>query len=154
LAIISNEHTLAKKRSIKITDLEGEELFLPFNDPASGNIPVIETLMKQQQVKAKHIHRIHYTDAIIEMVDANLGVSVLADWIVQPFLETKNILAKRLPPEVATRTWYAATCRKSPAINNFLDCLKLHFSDMHVSLNDKEAIHQPASARQVLLAVS
>lgn len=139
-AIISKEHPLARKRCVKISDFEGEEMFFPFNDPASGNIPVIENLMKQQQVKAKHIHRIHYTDAIIEMVNANLGVSVLADWIVQPYLETKNILAKKLPPEVANRTWYAAACRQSPAINNFLDCLKLHFADMHVSLEDKEVV--------------
>ncbi len=139
-AIISDEHPLARKRCVKIADFEGEEMFFPFNDPASGNIPVIENMMKQQQVKAKHIHRIHYTDAIIEMVNANLGISVLADWIVQPYLETKNIQAKKLPPEVAKRTWYAATCRQSPAINNFLDCLKLHFADMHISLDDKEAI--------------
>lgn len=152
-AIVSNEHPLARKKCIKITDFEGEELFFPFNDPASGNISVIENMMKQQQVKARHIHRIHYTDAIIEMVNANLGVSVLADWIVQPYLETKSIQAKILPAEVAQRTWYAATCRQSPAINNFLDCLKLHFTDMQRSLTGKEAFSTPAhDARQVLAA--
>ena len=155
-AIISDEHPLARKKSIKITDFEGEEMFFPFNDPASGNVPVIENLMKEQHVTPKHIHRIHYTDAIIEMVNANLGISVLADWIVQPYLETKNIEAKPLPPEVAQRTWYAATCRQTPAINKFRDCLKLHFGDMQRSLNGKDMACQIPSVkevRQVLAAV-
>lgn len=153
-AIMSNDHPLARKRSIKIADFEGEELFFPFNDPASGNVPVIENMMKQQQVTPKHIHRIHYTDAIIEMVNANLGISVLADWIVQPYLESKRIQAKPLPPEVAQRVWYAATCRQSPAINNFRDCLKLHFGDMQKALNGGQQSPLPLhEARPVLAAV-
>jgi LysR family transcriptional regulator for metE and metH len=149
--IVSAEHPLARKRNIKITDFEGEELFFAYNDPATGNVPVIETLLKQNQVKPKHIHRIHYTDAIIELVNANLGVSVLADWIVQPYLETKDIRAIKLPPEVSKRTWYAATCRQTPAINNFLACLKQHFTSLRRTLDEKEnqqqANMQPAQVK-------
>jgi LysR family transcriptional regulator for metE and metH len=149
-AIVSNEHPLARKRCIKITDFEGEELFFAFNDPATGSVPVIENLLKLNQVKPKHIHRIHYTDAIIELVNANLGISVLADWIVQPYLETKNIRAIKLPPEVAKRTWYAATCRQTPAINNFLECLKLHFTKMRMALDEKDTMQQ--AAQQIMVA--
>lgn len=136
LAIMSTQHPLARKRMVKISDFQDEELFLSFSDPASGNIPVIENLMQLQQVKPKNLHRIHYTDAIIEMVSANLGISVLADWIVQPYLETRDIVAIPLPPEVAKRTWYAATCKQNVAIRSFLDCLKYHFSEMTMKLNN------------------
>lgn len=145
--IVSNDHPLARKRSIKINDFEGEELFFAYNDPATGSVPVIENLLKNNQVNPKHIHRIHYTDAIIELVNANLGISVLADWIVQPYLETKNIRAIKMPPEVAKRTWYAATCRQTPAINNFLECLKQHFADMRLALDEGDnalTVTQPA----------
>ncbi len=133
--ILSTDHPLARKNNISITDFEGEELYLQY--PSAGNIPVIETLIKAQQVKPKYIHRIHYTDAIIEMVNANMGISVLADWIVQPFLETKDIVIKPVPYEVAKRTWYAATCRKNTPIRNFLDCLKYHFAEMTINNNAK-----------------
>jgi LysR family transcriptional regulator, regulator for metE and metH len=126
-AIVSRKHPLADRSSMRAEDFQDQELFLPFNDPASGNIPVIENLLKAHHVIPRHVHRIHYTDAIIEMVDANLGITTLADWIVQPYLETRDIVALPLPPEVANRTWCAATCKDTLPIRNFLDCLKLHF---------------------------
>jgi len=150
--IVSNDHPLARKRSIKISDFEGEELFFAYNDPATGSVPVIENLLKHNQVNPRHIHRIHYTDAIIELVNANLGITVLADWIVQPYLETKNIRAIKMPPEVAKRTWYAATCRQTPAINNFLECLKQHFSDMRLAIDENEMVLTGQALRPMLVA--
>lgn len=129
-AILSTQHPLAKKKKIAITDLQDQELFFPYNDPQSGNIPIVEILMEQQQVKPKHLHRIHYTDAIIEMVNSNLGISIMANWIIKPYVETRDIVARPLPPEVSNRKWYAATCKKDSAIQNFMDSLKLHFSEM------------------------
>jgi len=130
LTIMSQQHRLAEKNKIAITDFENEELFLHYNDPSSGNIPIIENLLRLHHVKPKYIHRIHYTDAIIEMVNANMGITVLADWIVQPYLETKDIIAKPLPQEVGKRTWYAATCEQNLPIRNFLESLKYHFGEM------------------------
>jgi LysR family transcriptional regulator for metE and metH len=129
-AILHKDHPLAHKACLEIADFEGEEIFLAWSDPATGNIPIIEQLIDAQQVQPKNIHHIHFTDAIIEMVDSGIGVSVLANWIVQPYLETKDIVAVPLPPEVANRTWYAATSRQNPAIRTFLECLKYHFSEM------------------------
>ncbi len=137
-AIMSIDHPLAEKNRVAITDFEDEELFLHYSDPASGNTPVIDNLLKAKGVKPKYIHRIHYTDAIIEMVNANMGITVLADWIVLPYLETKNIIAKPLPPEVAKRTWYAATCKQNLPIRNFLETLKYHFSEMTMSTSDEQ----------------
>jgi LysR family transcriptional regulator, regulator for metE and metH len=141
--IFSAEHPLAKKETISIQDFEGEELFLQYNDPSSGNIPIIENLIKANQVKPKHIHRIHYTDAIIEMVNANMGISVLADWILSPYLQSKEIVARPLPSDLATRTWFAATCRQNKPIRNFLDCLKYQFAE--ITMQPVHEIRPPVS---------
>lgn len=127
-AIVSKQHPIAARTRVYPSDFQDQELFLPYNDPASGNIPVVENMLRANQITPRHIHKIHYTDAIIEMVDAGLGIGTLADWIIQPYLTTKNIVAIPLPPEVANRTWYAATCKDTMPIRNFLDCLKLHFT--------------------------
>ena len=150
LAVMSAEHPLARKETITISDFQNEELFLAYSDPNSGSIPVVQGLMALQGIEPKYIHRIHYTDAIVEMVNSNLGIGVMANWILQPYLETKNIVARPLPAEVGTRTWYAATCKQNVAIFNFLDCLKSHFAEMTMRVPGKEvSILQTASGSRM-----
>lgn len=139
-AVICKEHPLAKKDVIEIADFHGEELILPLYDPSYQDTPVIEALIQAQQVKPKNLHRIHYTDATIEMVNAGLGITVMADWIVEPYLKGRNIVAVPLHKSIAKRNWYAATCKQTPAILNFLECLKLYFSgaDMNTDENNEQ----------------
>ena len=127
LVVMHKHHPLAQKDFIEIADFQNEELFLAFADPATGNVPVIGALMQMEQVQPKKIHYIHYTDAIIEMLHSNLGISIMADWIVTPYLKDKDIVLKPMPASVTRRTWYAAACKDNPAIRNFMLCLKEHF---------------------------
>ncbi|WP_158828142.1 LysR family transcriptional regulator [Mucilaginibacter lacusdianchii] len=122
------DHRLAKKEKVSITDFENEELILPLYDPSYQDTPLFESLIQQHQVNLKSLHRIHYTDAIMEMVKAGLGITVMADWIVKPYLNGTDLVTLSLPEAISQRTWYAATCRQTPAIQNFLHCLKLHFA--------------------------
>ena len=39
---------------------------------------------------------------------------------------------------VASRSWFAATCKQTPAIQNFLECLKMYFSGADMSINPTE----------------
>ena len=142
VAIINKDHPLAKKSVIEIADFRDEELILPLYDPSYQDTPVIESLIQAQQVKPKTLHRIHYTDASIEMVSAGLGITVMADWIVEPYLKDRNIVTRPLHHSVGKRSWYAATCKQTPAIQNFLECLKMYFSgaDMNVEETENEPI--------------
>jgi len=148
-AVICKDHPLAKKDVIEISDFQGEELILPLYDPSYQDTPMIEALIQAQQVKPKTLHRIHYTDATIEMVNAGLGISVMADWIVEPYLSNKNIVAKPMHHSVARRSWFAATCKQTPAITNFLECLKLYFSgaDMNIDESEKKKIIEEHAAK-------
>ena len=137
-AVICKDHPLAKKDIIEIADFQDQELILPLYDPSYQDTPVIESLIQAQQVKPKTLHRIHYTDATIEMVNAGLGITVMADWIVEPYLAGRNIVAKPLHHSVAKRAWYAATCNQTPAIQNFLECLKMYFAGEDMSIVETE----------------
>lgn len=136
MAIMSVDHPLAKKAVIDIKDFHGEELILPLYDPSYQDTPMIESLIQAQQVKPKTLHRIHYTDATIEMVNANLGISVMADWIVEPYLKNKNIVSRPLHHIIAKRAWFAATCKQTPAIQNFLECLKMYFAGEDMTVDE------------------
>src|ERR1700753_2138163 len=141
-AVICKDHPLAKKDIIEITDFHDEELILPLYDPSYQDTPVIEALIQAQQVKPKNLHRIHYTDATTERVNADLGITVMADWIVEPYLKDRNIVAKPMHHSVAKRSWFAATCKQTPAIQNFLECLKMYFAgeDMTVGVDEKKEL--------------
>src|SRR3569833_2245121 len=143
-AVISKDHPLAKIDVIEICDFQGQELILPLYDPSYQDTPIIESLIQTQHVKPKTLHRIHYTDATIEMVNAGLGITVMADWNVEPYLAGRNIVTKPMHHSVAKRAWFAATCKQTPAIQNFLECLKLYFSgaDMNVEEPEKRQIVQ------------
>lgn len=138
MAVISKDHPLAKKDIVEIGDFQGEELILPLYDPSYQDTPVIESLIEAQHVKPKTLHRIHYTDATIEMVNAGLGITVMADWIVEPYLKNRNIVTRPLHHSVAKRAWFAATCKQTPAIQNFLECLKMYFSGADMSVEEPE----------------
>ena len=128
IALIPEDHPLANKEIIDIIDFQGEDLIMPLYDPSYQDTPMIESLIQAQQVKPRNLHRIHYTDATIEMVNAGLGISVMADWIVKPYLLGKNIAVRPLSHGIAQRTWYAATTKQTPAIQNFLQCLRNYFN--------------------------
>lgn len=138
VAVISKDHPLAQKDIIEIADFQDEELILPLYDPSYQDTPVIESLIQSQHVKPKTLHRIHYTDATIEMVNAGLGITVMADWIVEPYLSGRNIVTKHLHHSVAKRAWFAATCKQTPAIQNFLECLKMYFAGVEMGIEERE----------------
>ncbi|QJD94482.1 LysR family transcriptional regulator [Mucilaginibacter robiniae] len=129
IAVVPADHPLAARTHIEIADFENQELILPLYDPSYQDTPVIESQIQVQQVKPKTLHRIHYTDATLEMVKAGLGITVMADWIVKPYLEGTNLVTLPLPEKIARRTWYAATCRQTPAVEYFIECLKMYFAD-------------------------
>src|SRR6202012_4085070 len=101
VAVMCADHPLAKKPVMEIADFHGEELIFPLYDPSYQDTPVSESLIQAQKVKPKNLHRIHYTDASIEMVSAGLGITVMADWIVEPYLKDHNIITKPLHHSVA-----------------------------------------------------
>ena len=138
MAVLFKDHPLAQKDVIEISDFQDQELILPLYDPSYQDTPVIEALIEAQHVKPKTLHRIHYTDATIEMVNAELGITVMADWIVEPYLKDRNIVVKPLHHSIAKRAWFAATCKQTPAIQNFLECLKMYFSGVDLNADEPE----------------
>ena len=53
---------------------------------------------------------------------------------------------------VAKRAWFAATCKQTPAITNFLECLKMYFAgeDMSVYEPEKQIIMQELLTKKQL----
>jgi LysR family transcriptional regulator for metE and metH len=128
MVVLSNQHALAQKKVFDIADFEGNELIMPVWDASYQATPLIEHLIQVQHIKLNNLHRIHYTDAAIDMIEANLGIGVIPDWILKPYLNTRAIVAIPVSAVIAPRVWYAATIKQTPAINHFAACLTDYFS--------------------------
>ena len=77
----------------------------------------------------KRVYKIMLTEAILEMVKANLGVAVLPNWIIRPYIEEGSLAPVQITRKSIKRTWYAATLKNKelPAyMNTFIKTLAKH----------------------------
>jgi LysR family transcriptional regulator for metE and metH len=69
---------------------------------------VFREVLTPAGVSPKRVTHIQLTEAIVEMVKAGLGLSVLARWSVAPQLESGELVARSLTRGGRFRSWSAA----------------------------------------------
>ena len=107
--LVSARHSLAKRKFIWPGDLSGDTLFL--HDVGGGRQAVVEEFLVPAKAYPKFVREVQLTEAIIEMVRAEMGVSVLARWLIEPHIRKKDLVAVRLGPKGMWRDWRLATLR-------------------------------------------
>lgn len=105
LVIMSPNHSLAKQKYIRAEDFNGQN-YLAYTDLDENT--VYQKLLKQSEVKFANVSQVHLTEAIIEMVKANLGIAVLPKWAVARKYLEGGIVAKPLTKQGFFLQWYAA----------------------------------------------
>lgn len=128
MVVMSKDNPLATKAVFEIADFENTELIMPSYDASYQDTPLIEHMIQAQHIRLKNHHRIHYTDTTIDMAEAGLGIGIMPDWIVKPYLKNRDIAAVPVTPTIHRRMWYAATIKDSTAIQNFITCLAEYFA--------------------------
>jgi LysR family transcriptional regulator, regulator for metE and metH len=127
IAILSPEHRLAAKTRLQARDFAGETL-ITYSVPAE-QLTIVQEVLAPAGVVPKRICQVELTEAIVEMVKANLGIAVLARWAVAAHLRdhrSKGRGLKGLPvtPAGLRRQWYAATLSSrivAPHVREFVD---------------------------------
>jgi LysR family transcriptional regulator for metE and metH len=104
VVIASPQHRFAARRRITLKDLQYETFFI--YPPREESLFLQRVLMPAGVIPAR-VEGVKLTEAIIELVKANFGVSALARWAVQPFLDTGSIVALPLPGRGLERQWTA-----------------------------------------------
>lgn len=103
---VSERHPLADRRSVDPTELRNEH-FLTYSS-AEDNFAFQEVLAPAG-VSASQISTLKLTEAIIELVKANMGVALFARWAVTPYLESGALRAIPIDHPATLRTWKAVT---------------------------------------------
>jgi LysR family transcriptional regulator, regulator for metE and metH len=102
VVIVNKAHPLAKQKSFAPKDFENQALLVFDNE--DKDIDLLEFVLKPNHIKPESIIKLPLSETIIEMVNANLGITVMANWLVSPLLN-KQVVALPLKHAFAKRTW-------------------------------------------------
>jgi LysR family transcriptional regulator for metE and metH len=123
VAVLPPGHRLASRAFLKAEDFAGENLVL-YVPPENSTL--IQEVMLPAGVSPAHVTQIQLTEAIVEMVRAGLGVSLLARWAIAPQLEAGSLRAVRVTRRGLRRHWQATTLRatqRPPYLEEFIRLL-------------------------------
>jgi LysR family transcriptional regulator, regulator for metE and metH len=119
-------HRLSRAPFVAAQDLASEHLIL-YSIPRESNLVFREVLIPAG-VSPRRVTHIQLTEAIVEMVKAGLGLSVLARWSVAPQIERGELVARPLTREGRYRHWSAAYRKQQPPAHllAFVELLARH----------------------------
>lgn len=108
-AIVAPDHPLASRTFVRPEDFAGERLLL-YSGSADDSF-TIQQILRPAGVEPERISFVMLTEAILEMVKAGLGISVMQTWSVEPAIRCGDVRALPITPAGIHRRWSAATLR-------------------------------------------
>jgi LysR family transcriptional regulator, regulator for metE and metH len=122
VAIMPPTHRLAAKPYLLAKDFADEHLFL-YVEPKDSDL--YQLLLNPAGVTPRRLSQMPLTEAIIEMVKAGLGLSVLARWAVAEPLNAGTLVARPLTKRGLHRQWSAALLNQALTPAYLLEFVKL-----------------------------
>jgi len=128
--LMAPDHPLARKAWIEPGDIAREHLII--YALRAENSALCMEILRPAGLWPRKLTSIQLTEAIIEMVKAGLGVTALAEWAVQPHLESGALVARRITRKGWKRTWHAIAWPPEEAgrvVGSFVDRLVTTFGN-------------------------
>jgi LysR family transcriptional regulator for metE and metH len=100
------DHRFARQSFVSPEELVGEHLLtyrLPLRD-----LSIYQQALGPAGVIPRRVTQIELTEALIEMVRAGIGVAVLAQWAVAPYVQAGKLTTTRFTEPGLRRRWSAA----------------------------------------------
>jgi LysR family transcriptional regulator, regulator for metE and metH len=121
LLVVPSGHRLANRPYIAPANLAADTLFM-YSAPQESY--VYEKLLQPAGVRPVW-RQVQLTEAILELVRAGLGASILPRWVVQPYLEARTLTGVRLGPRGFMRAWTAVVPRALARTDYVVEFLRL-----------------------------
>jgi LysR family transcriptional regulator, regulator for metE and metH len=109
VAIMPPAHPLAAKPYLQAKDFADQNVFL-YVPPKESTL--FRLFFNPAGVTPARVSEVQLTEAIIEMVKAGLGVSVLARWALTEALQSGQLIARPLTKRGLHRQWSAALLKR------------------------------------------
>ena len=135
--LVSSEHRLAGADFVPLREL-AEEHLMSYSQTLEDSYLAANYLFPAN-IRPRRFTGLSLTEAILEMVRANLGVTAMARWATSGALQqSSSIVPKRLTARGLMRTWFAVT-RDRPAAGSglaaLIDQIKAHTASAQFSVN-------------------
>jgi LysR family transcriptional regulator, regulator for metE and metH len=109
VAVTAPTHPFAKRASIQPEDFAEEHLIIYRADPQASD--TFLRILRPAHVEPARVSEVPLTEAILELVKAGLGVSVMARWAIEPAIRSGAVKAIRIGKRGVFRSWTAVTLR-------------------------------------------
>jgi LysR family transcriptional regulator for metE and metH len=109
VAVVSPTHPFARRTSIQPEDFVEEHLIIYNADPEDSY--TFTRILRPANVVPARVSQVPLTEAILELVKAGLGVSVMARWAIEPAIKAGSVKAIRIGKRGVFRSWTAVTLR-------------------------------------------
>jgi LysR family transcriptional regulator, regulator for metE and metH len=123
-AIVAPDHPFATRAFVRPADFASERLLLYSSSPDDSF--TIQTILRPAGVVPRRVSFVMLTEAILEMVKARLGVSVMQTWSIEPALRAGDVRAIPITAAGIRRQWSAATLEAAGSVAHvdaFIDLL-------------------------------
>lgn len=103
--ILAPSHPLAARPFISAVELGRETLFA--HDAPRSDVERLRELIATERASMPRVVLVPFTDALVELVKAGLGVAVVSRWAVTPWVARGEIVARRLTRAGLAEAWSA-----------------------------------------------
>jgi LysR family transcriptional regulator, regulator for metE and metH len=106
-----------------VSDMRGQTLFLY---PPKEDSRVLNEVLLPAGAAPARVEEVQLTEAIVELVRAGLGVSVIARWAVEPVIGSGTLVARPLTARGLRRQWSAVMPKdlaNADFVREFVDLL-------------------------------
>lgn len=107
VVIVADDHPWVGRQWIEVNDF-ADQPYIMYNIPNEQSTTFATLFHSQKPTK---VYKVTLTEAMIEMVKAGLGVAVLPNWVIKPYVDSGQLVAIPLTRQRMLRTWYAATLK-------------------------------------------
>ncbi|WP_460672066.1 LysR family transcriptional regulator [Larkinella ripae] len=129
VVVIAPDHAWAGRSWVEIAEF-ADQNYIMYNipDEESTNFKML-----YKNSRPPRLYKMTLTEAILEMVKAGMGVAVLPNWVVRPYLKSGELAAVALTRQRMLRTWYAATLKNKqlpPYTEAFIEKLASYMKEL------------------------
>jgi LysR family transcriptional regulator for metE and metH len=121
--VVSAEHRLAGRRHVPVGELASEHLVV--YSVSRRDSFTFRRVLEPAGIEPARVTHLMLTEAILEMVKANLGVTIIPKWSVLPSVRSGAVRAISLGPKGVFRQWSAATVSGAAEPRHLADFLAL-----------------------------
>lgn len=109
VTVVAPTHPLAKRTTMQPDDFAEEHLIVYNADPNDSY--TFTRILRPANVVPARVSQVPLTEAILELVKAGLGVSVMARWAIEPAIKSGAVNAIRIGKRGVFRSWTAVRLR-------------------------------------------